>query len=187
MSSKISQIVPNEERTCVLVDNCSLYAALQRDGIKLDMEKLKDWIGFDREITCRFYSGEKPNEKGFFSDFYRRLNRMGYETIVAVHAGMSSSPSLLDPSIVGVCHSKMICDLLQSSFEDEFETYVLVTGDAAFLEPVRRCKQRGQLVEIAFVEEYCDEQLRDVASRFRPLNPLDFRLLKRRQTQVISC
>jgi len=166
------------ERVMIFIDGPNLYAARKQLGFKIDYFKLIKELANGRQlIRPYFYTAYNPfdeNDKEQMMKFLRVLEGGGF-SVKAVP--LKRREGRLVEKGVDVA---LVTDMLRLAFNNAYDTAILVSGDADFLEAVRSIKALGKRVEVAMFSHMTSEELKRAADAFIPLERLVERITLRK-------
>jgi len=160
----------SRERVIVLIDNNSLFQAINRLGEtkRLDYKKLKDWLIQQRtSVGVRFYCGEVRTDWDRRRQFYQVLQRAGFEVIKIFQSKSREGNAAFDTSNCERIDCEIafdMCDNLEAC-----DRVILVSGSKGLSRVVAKVQDKGVAVEVVFFEGQCSPDLLRGATCFRNL------------------
>ena len=132
------------ERIIIFIDNSNIFKGFRKYNIKADYEKLKNIITKGRDLKDIFlYEGVvypiSPAKKKWYEDLKENSGyviKASFDKIVANEA------------IEKKTDIKMAIDIISLSYENAYDTAVLVSGDGVFVPVVEKLKELDKFVEL---------------------------------------
>lgn len=158
------------ERVIVLIDNNSLFRAINKLGVsgRLDYKKLKEWLLQQRiPVGVRFYCGEVRTDRNRRRRFYQVLQRSGFEVIKIFQSKSREGNAAFDASNCAKIECEIAFDMCDNL--NECDRVVLVSGSEGLSRVVAKVQEKGVAVEVAFFKEQCSPDLVRGATCFRNL------------------
>jgi uncharacterized LabA/DUF88 family protein len=137
-----SPLRPKTDRVVIFIDEANLYHAALERGITIDYAKffalLKDSSANCQAIAYVATDRSNHRQKGFLN----RLKRQGFELVT------QEIIRRLDGSVKGNVDLRLGAELLVKRVQD-YDTAVLVSGDADFVPVIEQSRNQGKRIEVA--------------------------------------
>lgn len=160
------------------IDGSNLYYSLRDRCGRADLDYRKFCLALcdGRELRRAYYynamrdQSREPERQGGqqrFFDYLRRVPKIEVKLGYLVYRDFPRLP----PREKGI-DVRLATDMLTHAFRDNYDTAILVSGDADFADAVQAVKDLGRNVEIAlFGSANASRRLRDVADEVIALSP----------------
>jgi uncharacterized LabA/DUF88 family protein len=133
---------PSTDRVAIFIDEANLYHAALNRGIKIDYAKLFSLLkSYTKDCRAPIYIATDSTNQGQ-KMFLKALERQGYEVITQEIVKRS------DGSVKGNVDLRLGSELLVKHAGD-YDTAVLVSGDADFVPAIEQSHRQGKRVEVA--------------------------------------
>lgn len=167
----------SDDRVCVFVDNTSIFNALKEyDDQRLNYKILTEFLADGREMDGRFYYGEPPTN--WSSSEISVSNRLKFNEYLQNTLNFNMIPISLR-SRNTVDGEKLMLDGIDcvitydmARLRDRYQTYILVSGNDAFVPILRNLRNDGIRVEVAFFGDQIGWLKRE-AHQFLPLEDVE--------------
>ncbi|MBI5000512.1 MAG: NYN domain-containing protein [Euryarchaeota archaeon] len=167
------------DRIAIFFDGSNLFYALRefndrnRMSIKINYAKLVEKLATGRPLLRAYYycSHKVPIDPGV-AKFHESLQYSGIQVVakpLQSRTDMVTGQSYFVEKGIDVA---LVTDLLCLTWENAFDTAVLVSGDADFSQTVDRVKYKGKRIEIAAFRGSFSAELRRIADRIIFLDDL---------------
>ncbi|TFG18844.1 MAG: NYN domain-containing protein [Promethearchaeota archaeon] len=132
------------ERIIIFIDNSNIFKGFQKYRIKADYEKLKNILSQNRQLNNIFlYEGVvypiSPEKKKWYADLH---SKSGY--IIKA----SFDKIALNDAIEKKVDIQIAIDMVSHSYENAYDTALLVSGDGDFVPVVKKVRELGKSVEV---------------------------------------
>ncbi len=166
----------NNEAVMVFIDGNNLYHGLKHNikNTRIDIEKFSNTIIGDRRLVRTYYYNALLDHNEFPEDFKNQkkfLDSLKRTPNLSIKLGrLEKKGSIYIEKGVEI---NLAVDILTLAFKGSFDTCVIVTGDADYVNLVREVKSLGKRVEIAFFKLGTSQTLINEADRFIILDNMD--------------
>jgi uncharacterized LabA/DUF88 family protein len=131
-------------RIIVFIDNSNIFKGFRKYNIKVDYEKLKNFIVHGRELQSIFlYEGVvypmSPEKKKWYSEL---STRSGY--VIKASFNKIASNGVVEKKV----DIRIAIDMVSLAYENAYDTAVLVSGDGDFLPVVKKVKELDKTTEV---------------------------------------
>ncbi|MDW8095608.1 MAG: NYN domain-containing protein [Aquificaceae bacterium] len=163
----------NYEKVVILIDGSNLFHAIRYMNIKIDYQKLLDFLKEDRRLVRAYFYGAVPQEKDLkknspeWESYIRQrrfLEELSLQGIKVKLAKLRKLPS--GEYIEKEVDIMLATDMLSMAYMNVFDTVVLVSGDSDFSYTVEEVQRIGKRVENATFKKTSSYQLRKICDRF---------------------
>ncbi|MCX8076014.1 MAG: NYN domain-containing protein [Aquificaceae bacterium] len=163
----------NYEKVVILIDGSNLFHAIRYMNIKIDYQKLLDFLKEDRRLVRAYFYGAVPQEKDLkknspeWESYIRQrrfLEELSLQGIKVKLAKLRKLPS--GEYVEKEVDIMLATDMLSMAYMNVFDTVVLVSGDSDFSYTVEEVQRIGKRVENATFKKTSSYQLRKICDRF---------------------
>ncbi|MCS6998242.1 MAG: NYN domain-containing protein [Aquificaceae bacterium] len=163
----------NYERVVILIDGSNLFHAIRYMNLRIDYQKLLDFLREDRKLIRAYFYGAVPQEKDLkknspeWESYLRQrrfLEELALQGIKVKLARLRRLPS--GEYIEKEVDIMLATDMLSMAYMNVFDTAVLVSGDSDFSYTVEEVQRIGKRVENATFKRTSSYHLRKVCDRF---------------------
>ncbi len=132
------------DRITIFIDNSNIFKGFQKYNIKVDYEKLKNFITRGRRLDAIFlYEGVVYPMSPEKRSWYKELTiRSGY-IIKASFDKIARSGAIEKKVDINIA-----IDIVSLAYENAYDTVVLVSGDGDFVPVVKKVKELGKNMEV---------------------------------------
>jgi len=192
----VLRVVRQMEKTCIFIDNSNLFWALRTLGTdqKLDYVKLRNLLADDRPADVRFYYSEPQNPQT--EEARLRLEKQkGFYHFLQVGAGYrmiklplwERSTEDSQTAFEKGLDCEIVFDLCRLSLSGNYKTFVLVAGDQDYARTIKKVRDMGIGVEVAFFKSArISSNLLKSASKFIDLDEYRDQLFSYRLSETGS-
>ncbi|MEW5936223.1 MAG: NYN domain-containing protein [Candidatus Thermoplasmatota archaeon] len=162
----------DRERVAIFIDGSNTYYALRHfndergTSLKINYGRLVEKLAAGRYLLrAYYYSSHRDPIESSQARFYESLQYSGIQVVLRPlqqRTDPNSGELYFAEKGVDVA---LVTDLLCLSWENAFDTAVLVSGDADFAQTVDKVKYKGKRVEIATFRGVLSTELRRIADR----------------------
>ncbi|MEN3033965.1 MAG: NYN domain-containing protein [Aquificaceae bacterium] len=183
----------NQEKVVVFIDGSNLFHAIRQMNIKIDYQKLVDFLKEDRRLIRAYFYSAIPQEKDLKREspeweslqrqkrFLDELSLLGIKVKIARLRRLNSGEFIEKEVDV-----MLATDMLSLAYNGVYDTAILVSGDSDFSYTVEDIQRIGKRVENASFRKISSFQLRKVCDRFVLLDEyLDRFVVEESQSQSI--
>jgi len=163
----------NYERVVIFIDGSNLFHAIRYMNIKIDYQKLVDFLKEDRKLIRAYFYGAIPQEKDIkknspeWESYLRQrrfLEELSLQGIKVKLAKLRRLPS--GEYIEKEVDIMLATDMLSMAHMNTYDTAVLVSGDSDLSYTVEEVQRIGKRVENATFKRTSSYHLRKVCDRF---------------------
>ena len=163
----------NYERVVIFIDGSNLFHAIRYMNIRIDYQKLVDFVREDRKLIRAYFYGAIPQEKDIkknspeWESYMRQkrfLEELSLQGIKVKLAKLRKLPS--GEYVEKEVDIMLATDMLSMAYTNTYDTAVLVSGDSDFSYTVEEVQRIGKRVENASFKRTSSYQLRKVCDRF---------------------
>ncbi|WPM32698.1 NYN domain-containing protein [Hydrogenobacter sp. T-2] len=163
----------NYERVVIFIDGSNLFHAIRYMTIKIDYQRLVDFLREDRKLIRAYFYGAIPQEKDIkknspeWESYIRQrrfLEELSLQGIKVKLAKLRKLPS--GEYVEKEVDIMLATDMLSMAHMNTYDTAVLVSGDSDFSYTVEEVQRIGKRVENASFKRTSSYQLRKVCDRF---------------------
>ncbi|MEJ5339708.1 MAG: NYN domain-containing protein [Aquificaceae bacterium] len=163
----------NYERVLIFIDGSNLFHAIRYMNIKIDYQKLVEFLREDRRLIRAYFYGAVPQEKDIkknspeWESYLRQrrfLEELSLQGIKVKLAKLRRLPS--GEYIEKEVDIMLATDMLSMAYMNTYDTAVLVSGDSDFSYTVEEVQRIGKRVENATFKRTSSYHLRKVCDRF---------------------
>jgi uncharacterized LabA/DUF88 family protein len=165
------------ERVIVFIDGSNVFHAIKSLNIRIDYNRLVDFLVEDRRLIRAYFYGAVPQEKDLKKDspewesFLRQkrfLEELALQGLKVKTARLRRLPSgeFLEKEV----DIMLATDMLSLAYKNAYDTAILVTGDSDFSYTVEEIQSLGKRVENASFKKTSSYILRKVCDRFTLLD-----------------
>ncbi len=181
----------NYERVVIFIDGSNLFHAIRYMNIKIDYQKLVDFLKEDRKLIRACFYGAIPQEKDIkknspeWESYIRQrrfLEELSLQGIKVKLAKLRRLPS--GEYIEKEVDIMLATDMLSMAHMNAYDTAVLVSGDSDFSYTVEEVQRIGKRVENATFKRTSSYQLRKVCDRFLLLDDYMDRFVVQEKMEV---
>ncbi len=181
----------NYERVVIFIDGSNLFHAIRYMNIKIDYQKLVDFLKEDRKLIRAYFYGAIPQEKDIkknspeWESYLRQrrfLEELSLQGIKVKLAKLRRLPS--GEYIEKEVDIMLATDMLSMAHMNTYDTAVLVSGDSDFSYTVEEVQRIGKRVENATFKKTSSYQLRKVCDRFLLLDDYMDRFVVQEKMEV---
>ncbi len=181
----------NYERVVIFIDGSNLFHAIRYINIKIDYQKLVDFLKEDRKLIRAYFYGAIPQEKDIkknspeWESYFRQrrfLEELSLQGIKVKLAKLRRLPS--GEYIEKEVDIMLATDMLSMAHMNTYDTAVLVSGDSDFSYTVEEVQRIGKRVENATFKKTSSYQLRKVCDRFLLLDDYMDRFVVQEKMEV---
>lgn len=166
-----------DDRICVFLDNTSIFNALKEyDDQRLNYKILSEFLADGREMDGRFYYGEPPTN--WTSSDISVSNRLKFNEYLQNVLSFTMIPISLRSRNTAE-GEKLILDGIDcaiaydmAKLQNRYQTYILVSGNEAFVPVLRNLRNDGIRVEVAFFSDQIGWLQRE-SHQFLPLENVE--------------
>ncbi len=163
----------NGERVVVFIDGSNLFHAVRYMNIKIDYQKLVEFLKEDRRLIRAYFYGAVPQEKDIKKNTpeweslmrqKRFLEELSLSGLKVKTANLRRLPSgeFLEKEV----DIMLATDMLSMAYMNVYDTAVLVSGDSDFAYTVEEVQRIGKRVENATFKRTSSYKLRKVCDRY---------------------
>lgn len=172
------------ERVMIFIDGSNLFRCFKRirPNVKYDVSKLVEVLSENKRLIRPYYFGSErvPPAKGQTA-FH---NQLQYEGIDVTIRGLKTRTKTqncpyennrectLTTEIEKGIDVSLVTKMISLGFKNTYDTAILISGDADYVEAVQQIRDLGKRVEIVAFPETTSPSLRKVADKFIDLNDL---------------
>ena len=161
------------ERVIVFIDGSNLFHAIRYLNIKIDYQKLIEFLRGDKYLVRSYFYGAIPHEKDIKKNspewesyirqrrFLEELSLQGIKVKIA-HLKKLPSGEFVEKEV----DIMLATDMLSMAYMNNYDTAILVTGDSDFSYTVEEVQRIGKRVENASFKRTSSYHLRKVCDRF---------------------
>ena len=161
------------ERVIVFIDGSNLFHAIRYLNIKIDYQKLVEFLRGDKYLVRSYFYGAIPHEKDIKKNspewesyirqrrFLEELSLQGIKVKIA-HLKKLPSGEFVEKEV----DIMLATDMLSMAYMNNYDTAILVTGDSDFSYTVEEVQRIGKRVENASFKRTSSYHLRKVCDRF---------------------
>ena len=179
LSRAFERVMRHQERVMIFIDGPNLYTTLRKLGQKVDYFKLAEELARGRRLIRVYiyttYNPEKPDEKEGMERFRRTLEFGGSFVVKPIpkhrkfiNEGGEKRQIWVEKGV----DVALVTDMLKLAYSDAYDTAILISGDADFVEAVRAVQERGKKVEVVMFSHVVSPELKRVADAFMELSYL---------------
>lgn len=163
----------NHERVVLFIDGSNLFHAIRYLNIRIDYQKLIEFLREDRRLIRAYFYGAVPHEKDVKKNtpeweslirqkrFLEELSLQGIKVKLA-HLRRLPSGEYVEKEV----DIMLATDMLSMAYMEVYDTAVLVSGDSDFSYTVEEVQRVGKRVENAAFKRTSSYHLRKVCDRF---------------------
>ncbi len=159
------------ERVMIFIDGSNVFRSMHNynvqnnDSFRIDYMKLRDELCAGRNmIRIYYYGSEDDSHADLQKGFLGKLKSNGFEVIIRSLKAYRSPNGVEYVSEKGL-DIALATDFISLAWEGAFDTAVIVSGDADYMEAIKRVKQKGRKVEIASFRNSLATDMRTVGDR----------------------
>jgi Uncharacterized conserved protein len=179
------------ERVIVFIDGSNVFHAIKSLNIRIDYNRLVDFLVEDRRLIRAYFYGAVPQEKDLKKDspewesFLRQkrfLEELALQGLKVKTARLRRLPSgeFLEKEV----DIMLATDMLSLAYKNAYDTAILVTGDSDFSYTVEEIQSLGKRVENASFKKTSSYILRKVCDRFTLLDDYIDRFIVEEKVEV---
>ncbi|SNZ10816.1 NYN domain-containing protein [Hydrogenobacter hydrogenophilus] len=162
-----------DERVALFIDGSNIFHAIRYLNIKIDYQKLVEFLTESRRLIRAYFYGAIPQEKDVKKNtpeweslmrqrrFLEELSLLGIKVKMA-HLRKLPSGEYVEKEV----DIMLATDMLSMAYMNAYDTAVLVSGDSDFSYTVEEVQRIGKRVENASFKRTSSYQLRKVCDRF---------------------
>lgn len=162
-----------DERVIIFIDGSNLFHAIRYLNIRIDYQKLVDFLTEGRRLIRAYFYGAMPHEKDVKKNtpeweslirqkrFLEELSLMGIKVKTA-HLKKLPSGEYVEKEV----DIMLATDMLSMAYMNTYDTAVLISGDSDFSYTVEEVQRIGKRVENASFKRTSSYQLRKACDRF---------------------
>jgi len=162
-----------DERVIIFIDGSNLFHAIRYLNIKIDYQKLVEFLTEGRRLIRAYFYGAVPQEKDVKKNtpeweslirqkrFLEELSLMGIKVKTA-HLRKLPTGEYIEKEV----DIMLATDMLSMAHMNAYDTAVLISGDSDFSYTVEEVQRIGKRVENASFKRTSSYQLRKVCDRF---------------------
>ena len=146
----------------IFIDGANLFHGLREWNSRIDFGDFKDWLADGREITvCDYFNAGDPDNVNT-QKFFKYLGANGYKTYIRSLPKMFKNNELQHKEK----HSGVDVYLAVKAMLklDNFDIFVIVTGDYDFLPLISEMEGKGKRVEVVSFEN----SMHPIYNKFNP-------------------
>ena len=173
------KVVRYQERVVIFIDGPNLYTTLRTLGQRVDYFKLAEELARGRRLVRTYiyttYNPERPDEKEGMERFRRTLEFGGPFVVKPIPKHKKFINEGGEKRVIWVekgVDVALVTDMLKLAYSDAYDTAILISGDADFVEAVRAVQERGKKVEVVMFSHVVSPELKRVADAFIELGNL---------------
>ncbi|RMH80552.1 MAG: NYN domain-containing protein [Acidobacteria bacterium] len=163
----------NHERVVLFIDGSNLFHAIRYMNIRIDYQRLIEFLREDRRLIRAYFYGAVPHEKDVKKNtpeweslirqkrFLEELSLQGIKVKLA-HLRRLPSGEYVEKEV----DIMLATDMLSMAYMEVYDTAVLVSGDSDFSYTVEEVQRIGKRVENATFKRTSSYHLRKVCDRF---------------------
>jgi uncharacterized LabA/DUF88 family protein len=162
-----------DERVTLFIDGSNLFHAIRYLNIKIDYQKLVEFLTESRRLIRAYFYGAIPQEKDVkkntpeWESLMRQRRFLEELSLAGIKVKMAHLRKLPSGEYVEKEVDIMLAtDMLSMAYMDAYDTAVLVSGDSDFSYTVEEVQRIGKRVENASFKKTSSYQLRKVCDRF---------------------
>jgi len=178
---ELRKTIKLRERVMIFIDGPNVYAARKQLGLKIDYFKLiRELANGGQLIRPYFYTAYNPydeEDRREMMKFLRVLESGGF-SVKAVPLRLREG-RLVEKGV----DVALVTDMLLLAFNNAYDTAILVSGDADFVEAVKSIKSMGKRVEVAMFSHIVSEELKRNADAFIPLERMMDRIVLKKPNE----
>ena len=131
-------------RIIIFIDNSNIFKGFRKYNIKVDYEKMKNFIVRGRELESIFlYEGVvypiSPEKKKWYKGL---SNRSGY--VIKASFNKIASNGVVEKKV----DIRIAINIVSLAYENAYDTAVLVSGDGDFVPVVKKVKELDKIMEV---------------------------------------
>ncbi|QWK20191.1 MAG: NYN domain-containing protein [Hydrogenobacter thermophilus] len=162
-----------DERVIIFIDGSNLFHAIRYLNIRIDYQKLVDFLTENRKLIRAYFYGAMPHEKDVKKNtpewesfirqkrFLEELSLMGIKVKTA-HLKKLPSGEYVEKEV----DIMLATDMLSMAYMNTYDTAVLISGDSDYSYTVEEVQRIGKKVENASFKRTSSYQLRKACDRF---------------------
>lgn len=163
----------SNERVVIFIDGSNLFHAIRYLNLRIDYQKLVEFLKEDRRLIRAYFYGAVPQEKDVKKNtpeweslmrqkrFLEELSLMGLKVKTANLRKLPSGEFLEKEVDI-----MLATDMLAMAYMDVYDTAVLVSGDSDFAYTVEEVQRIGKRVENATFKRTSSYRLRKLCDRY---------------------
>lgn len=183
----------NPEKVVIFIDGSNIFHAIRQMNIKIDYQKLVDFLKEDRRLVRAYFYSAIPQEKDLkresleWESLQRQKRFLDELSLMGIKVKLAKLRRLQSGEFVEKEVDIMLAtDMLSLAYNGVYDTAILVSGDSDFSYTVEDIQRIGKRVENASFKKISSFQLRKVCDRFVLLDEyLDRFLVEETQNQSI--
>ncbi|MGC8852405.1 MAG: NYN domain-containing protein [Hydrogenobacter sp.] len=163
----------SDERVVLFIDGSNLFHAIRYLNVKIDYQKLVEFLTESRRLIRAYFYGAIPQEKDVkkntpeWESLMRQRRFLEELSLMGIKVKMANLRKLPSGEYVEKEVDIMLAtDMLSMAYMDAYDTAVLVSGDSDFSYTVEEVQRIGKRVENASFKRTSSYQLRKVCDRF---------------------
>ncbi len=179
------------ERIVVFIDGSNLFHAIRYLNIRIDYQRLIEFLRGDRYLVRAYFYGAVPQEKDLkknspeWESYIRQRRFLEELSLQGIKVKMARLRRLPSGEFVEKEVDIMLAtDMLSMAYMNNYDTAVLVTGDSDFSYTVEEIQRIGKRVENASFKKTSSYHLRKVCDRFILLDDYMDRFVVQEQVMV---
>ncbi|MFN3598846.1 MAG: NYN domain-containing protein [Aquificaceae bacterium] len=163
----------NHERIVIFIDGSNLFHAIRYLNIRIDYQRLLEFLREDRRLIRAYFYGAVPQEKDLkknspewesYIKQRRFLEELSLQGIKVKLAKLRRLPS--GEYVEKEVDIMLATDMLSMAYMNVFDIAVLVSGDSDFSYTVEEVQRLGKRVENVSFKRTSSYHLRKVCDRF---------------------
>ncbi len=179
------------ERVVIFIDGSNLFHAIRYMNIRIDYQRLVEFLKEDRRLIRTYFYGAVPQEKDLkknspeWESYLRQkrfLEELSLQGIKVKLAKLRRLPS--GEYIEKEVDIMLATDMLSMAYMNTYDTAVLVSGDSDFSYTVEEVQRIGKRVENATFKRTSSYHLRKVCDRFLLLDDYMDRFMVEEKVEV---
>jgi uncharacterized LabA/DUF88 family protein len=173
----LSSVIIAMERLMIFIDGENLFRSSRDEGIKISFSKLIGFLsrGFNL-IRVYYYTGiptqetwnrDKEAESEFKSKLSKQIKFLD-KLALDYNFHVVTRPLVLDKGLVkekGI-DVNIASDIVWHGLSDNYDAFVLISGDRDLIECLERMKDNGKRVIIANFERNISREIKKIADRY---------------------
>ncbi|MFN7065903.1 MAG: NYN domain-containing protein [Aquificaceae bacterium] len=163
----------NHERIVIFIDGSNLFHAIRYMNIRMDYQRLLEFLREDRRLIRAYFYGAIPQEKDLkknspeWESYLRQRRFLEELSLFGIKVKLARLKRLPSGEYVEKEVDIMLAtDMLSMAYMDVFDTAILISGDSDFSYTVEEVQRIGKRVENATFKRISSYHLRKVCDRF---------------------
>lgn len=147
----------NKQRVCIFIDGSNLYHNLKNFGKpRIDFQKLVTRLVNGRQLVCVFYHNAplditfNPEKYWKQQKFFDELRKIPFFKVVLCKMRKYKKGGKIGAYEVKGDDVHLTVDLISGTYENNYDTAVIVSGDEDFVPALKKVQELGKRVENAY-------------------------------------